>query len=135
MISIFSLIAITTIWILGLTIVTQPGMGLHSIRKWAEGKESKVFQPLILCPWCMPSIHSLAGYFFAVIIGVVELNFNIAFAYPIVVCGSSFCAGFLWTIYTKTEAHLKYLQNIEKLTFWDIKDRQELHNHKKKNHG
>ena len=129
MIWIFNLIMMTTIWVLGITIVTQPGMALYSIRKWAgrrsKGKDITIYDALVKCAWCMPSIHSLFGYGLCLATEVIHFEWKILIAYPIIVAGSSFVSGILWTIYEKIEIQRKYLRNVEQLTFFDVTDRKE----------
>ena len=99
---VFSWVTLTSIWILGLTIATQEKMLLHFIRRWAEKKESSFYEAVLLCIWCMSSLHSIIGYGFLIGIGVVdEFSWRHLVAYPIVVCGSSFLSGMLWAIYLR----------------------------------
>jgi hypothetical protein len=130
---ILSWILLTVFWVLGLTIVTQPGMLLYFIRERAEKKKSSVYDALIRCHWCMPSIHGIAGYLFALATGVINgvLLTHLA-AYPIIVCGSSFACGLLWALYKKTEIQIKNTQHIEQLNYFDLKDRKA--NHRKSIH-
>lgn len=103
MITLFSIIAITSILVLGFHIVTNEGMALFSIRIWAMKKEDegKLWaEPLCLCIWCMPSIWSLAGFVFAFGIGVLDnFTWNLLFYYPLCVAGSSLICGLIWTMY------------------------------------
>jgi len=120
----FELILITSLLVIGATIVTQVGMGLYVVREWADEKESRFYDALIGCHWCMPSLWSLAGYFFAWRLGFIEyFSWKLVWMYPLVVCGSSFLCGLSWAIYIRIEIHTKQLSNVEKLTHWDIKDR------------
>lgn len=121
MILIFKLIILTSIWCIGLFIVTQEGMLLYSFRKWAEKENEKgmrVTEALIICPWCLPSIHAMVGYFFAVIIGIVDhFEFKFVLIYPLVVMGSSIVCGSTWTLIeyfsAKTEYYKKLNNEIE----------------------
>ena len=124
MIVLITLISITSILVLGVTIVTQPGMILHSIRSWAEKKESKIYEPIILCHWCMASLWSSVGYFFALITRIISWEWSLVFYYPLVVCGSSIACGVTWGLYKKIESESNYFSNVEKLTHWDIVDRK-----------
>jgi hypothetical protein len=117
MIILFQIIVLTSIWVLGWTIVTQQGMLLYSIREWAEGQGSKILEPVILCHWCMPSLHSVFGYIFAFSLGLLPPDPAMLFIYPLVVMGSSLCCGMIWTLYqylsAKTEFYNK--MNNEKI--------------------
>lgn len=123
MTTLLSIILITGIWCLGITIVTQPDMGLGFIRVWAESKKSKWFEPLILCPWCLPSVHSMFGYFFGWILGF-NITWNIIMVYPLVVAGASVVSGTVWTICEYLFIKTKYFSHIEKLSYFDLKDRK-----------
>ena len=117
-------IAITSIWVLGITIATQEGMVFYKLREWAQKKGMKIFEPIVLCIWCMPSIHSFIGYFFCVGTGLLSIDWHQVIAYPIVVSGSSLVSGIVWTWYKKLEVHWKHLTNIERISFYDLKDRR-----------
>lgn len=123
--------AFTIIWCIGLTICTQEDMVFHKIRVWAESKEKEsgsiFYYPLILCHWCMPSIHSLFGYSFAFLSGVVEFNYKLIILYPLVIMLSSFTIGILWQLYVLIEAASSVQKNREQLTHFDIKDRKFKH--------
>lgn len=94
------LIIITSILVLGYTASSQEGMILYPIRKWAETKKSKIYEPLFLCHWCAPSIYSVLGYFFIWIIGnFSSFTWNEVAIYPLVVCGSSMVNGLVWATY------------------------------------
>lgn len=111
---IFNLISMTSIWVLGLTIATQPGMILFIFRQLADKKESSIYDAMIRCHWCMPSIHGLFGYLFAYGTGVItEFSVKQVIAYPIVVCGSSFIVGFLWVIYIRLDEWVKSRDLVE----------------------
>lgn len=131
MIQLLFIILITSIWVLGLTIITQPDMLLYSIRKWADDAKKrtghKIYEPLIQCHWCMPSIHSIFGYAFYFLITGDEFTWRICLAYPIVVMGSSIINGLVWGWHKKIENQSKYYENAEMLTHFDIRDRKQHH--------
>lgn len=127
MTQIFSIIAITTIWCLGIKIVTNEGMALYSLQKFAlyqiHERNRKIFEPLIYCPWCMPSIHSSVGYTFCYLLGIISGK-TILIGYPIVVAGASFCTGMLWLLYNYMDKLYGHYKNVEKLSYWDVADRK-----------
>jgi hypothetical protein len=136
MILIFKLIALTSIWVLGLTIITQDGMALYSIRHNLtddSGKATKtIYDPIIVCHWCMPSIHSIIGYVFALVVGIIhELDWRLIIIYPIVVMGSSLVCGLVWQIYKALEVYCKYTKHLEQMAYWELKER--IAHHKKTN--
>lgn len=125
MILIFKLIVITSIWVLGLTIVTQKGMALYNFRQWAETKKSLWFEPIILCEWCMPSIHSLIGYAIAIGLGVINhFSWSLVVAYILVVMGSSVVSGMTWALYSLIAKLIEYYSHVEKLAYFDVDDRK-----------
>lgn len=118
MILLLSLILITSIWVLGLTIATQEDMLLYGFREWGnkKQKEGKWWtEPLILCFWCMPSLHSLVGYGFAVGMGIItSFEWKLIFMYPLVAMGSSMLNGLIWGVHKMMEAKTNYYNSQEK---------------------
>jgi len=131
MISFINICLISFFWVIGLTIVTQKGMGLYSIREWAEKKGTKLMEPVILCPWCMPSIHCMFGYFFSFASGVVDFNYKLILMYPIAVMATSLFSGLTWSLYKLVEINIKVQNNKESLTYFDLKDRKERYSQKR----
>lgn len=144
MILLLKLIAITTIWVLGLKIATSENMVLEKVGQYGKAKVEegkKIFEAIIVCQWCMPSIHSLVGYGFAFGLGILPLQWNwqLLIRYPLVVMGASFCSGMLWLLYEtinrihdRNEVELKYLKHCEQLKHWEVKGRQEIYHENKK---
>lgn len=137
MTEILNIIIVTAIWVLGLTIATQEEMVFHNVRIWAEEKKSKWLEPVILCEWCMPSIHSVIGYLFCFLSGVVNYDARLFIMYPIVVMGSSFLTGMMWGLYKYLNISMAYKLNIEKLSYWEVKEKKQKHfrNNQNNNHG
>lgn len=132
---IFELILLTSILVIGWTIITQPEMGLSFIREWAEKKESKFLEATLTCHWCMSSSWSLFGYLFAALIGIIDsFSWSLIFMYPIVVCGSSFLSGLSWAIYKKIEIQTKYYENEETISYFNLKDRKAKYRKEASNH-
>lgn len=130
MINIFCIIFFTSVWVLGIKIATSPGMILEKAGEWGGQKVReghRIFEALLVCHYCMPSIHSIIGYSFAIGIGVVEFHWRLLIAYPIVVMGSSLFNGLVWGWHEKIKNETKYLENVEKLSHFDIRDRQKKH--------
>lgn len=110
------LILITSIWCLGIKIVTAKGMIFEKIGDWAEDKVvqgNKIFEPLLVCPWCLPSIHSVIGYSFAIGLGMIDkFEWKLIIMWPLVAMGASVITGLIWTIYeTISQIHL-YFKNL-----------------------
>jgi len=103
MIILIKLIILTTIWCLGFKILTSDGMLLEKVGKYGKDKvdEGKtIFDALVVCEFCLPSIHSLVGYSFAILIGVITgFSWSLIFMYPLVAIGTSISCGFIWNAY------------------------------------
>lgn len=98
---ILKLIFITSLFIWGIKISTEPGMIFDKVGEWAEEKVeagNKIFEALLVCPFCMPSIFSMFGYGFGYLLGIVT-EWKQLIAYPIVVCGASLVAGIIWMLF------------------------------------
>ena len=121
MILLLKLIAITTIWCLGIKILTADGMVLSKVGKFARKKIKEgqiIYEPLVSCEFCLPSIHSLVGYVFGVSIGVITgFSMSLVFMYPLVAMGSSIATGFIWNAY-QTMMAAKDLSEV-KIEFYD----------------
>jgi hypothetical protein len=133
--NILTVILFTSIWVIGIMIVTNKGMILEKLGEWGNKKVDqghKIFEAIIACPWCMPSIHSSVGFgFYFLFFGI---QWDLLLSYPIVAMGSSFCSGFTWTVYNFIVKVNEYYVHKEQMACWDIKDRKKLYN-KNKNYG
>lgn len=139
MMELIKLVAITSVWVIGLKIATAQDMIFEKLGKWGEAKVKdghKIFEAVIVCQWCMPSIHSLVGYGFAFLLAVLPWRFDwkLVWMYPLVVMASSFVCGMSWLIYEtinrihdRNELQARYYDNMEQLTHWDIIERRERH--------
>lgn len=119
MITYLELVFITTIWCLGMKIITSQNMIFEKIGNFAHQKveEGKlIYDPLIACEWCMPSIHSLFGYFFAVVLGIItSFSWRLVIIYPLVAIGASVGTGFIWNAYLTMNS---YKERNEVQTFY-----------------
>lgn len=98
------LIIITFIWVMGIKISTAEDMIFEKVGKWGKRKVDegyKIFEALIVCQWCLPSFHSLIGYAFAFGLNIMpfEWDWKLLIRYPLVVMGTSFLSGMVWTSY------------------------------------
>lgn len=134
MILLLKLILICHIWVMGITIITQPDMVMERWRVWADLKlkqGKRWTEPLILCHWCMSSIHSVFAYLFAILLGIItKFEWSLIWMYPLIAMGASLLNGVVWGIYKLIEAQTKYYQNSEKLKFFDVMDRKKLYHEK-----
>ena len=133
MIEILSIILITSLWVLGIKIVTHEDMALEKLGEWAteKAKSNRIFEPLLICEYCMPSIHSSIGYLvYWQVVGLSSWKYLIA--YPIVVCGASFLSGSLWSLHNLLAKKHDYYENAasfyqkaEQEKYLDLKSRTE----------
>lgn len=126
----------TVIWVLAIKISTSDDMVFERLRKWAEDVEerynTKWMDPVVLCEWCLPSVHSFFTYGLLWGAGVVhEFSWHHLAIYPLVVGGSSFCSGMLWLGYLTLNRIKEYYEHAERLAYYDKRDRQEQHHIKK----
>ena len=105
MIELFQLILITFIWVMGIKISTAEDMiferiGDYGKRKVDEGH--KIWDAIVVCEWCLPSIHSIFGTSFAMGLGVIpfEINKELFIRWPLVIMGTSLISGLTWLAYT-----------------------------------
>lgn len=128
MIEYFKIVVITSIWCIGVMIVSADGMILDGLRIKAKKRidEGKfIYEALIYCPWCLPSIHSVVGYFFCIILGVIkEFEWKLIFIYPLVAMAASLITGIIWGIHNLISSMMKYFINAEKIKYMDISDRK-----------
>lgn len=117
MILLFQLIIITSIWCLGVKIVTAEGMlleklGVYAKRQVEEG--NVIWDALIACEWCLPSIHSLLGYSFALVLGVItHFEWKLVFMYPLVAMGASLLNGLIWNYHLKSNSEKEANESIK----------------------
>lgn len=132
----FELVTVTTIWVLGIKVVTHKGMvlerlGQYGERKVDEGK--KIFEPLFVCAWCMSSIHSSIGYML-VYTTMATFQWRSLLMYPIVAMASSFASGMLWLIYETLTIRKKLYEKQEEMSYLDLKNRKFIFK-QNQNHG
>lgn len=128
MIILFWLILFSSIWNLSIEIVISEGMALYCLRKWAQRKNSKWHEPLILCVWCRPSIHVLVGYVVAFCLGIISnFEWSLLVLYPFVVGATSLISGIVWSVYKLIEIKTKYYSHLEQHAYFDLKNRKQNH--------
>ena len=115
MLIVFQLITICVIWCMGIKIATSEGMIFQKLGEWGENKVEdghKIFEALLVCPYCLPSIHTFVAIGLAFGIGIIDtLEWKLLFMYPIVVMGSSFINGYLWGMHRKQNAEHEFLES------------------------
>lgn len=126
------IIVITVIWVLGFYLASSEGMVFYGLTKYAETRKSLIWQPIVLCVWCMPSIHSLIGYLFAAGLGVItHFSWRLVFMYPIVVMASAFLGGFLWRLNELAGALIMRNKNTSEKDYLHVKDMKRKYNNQK----
>lgn len=95
-------ILFTTALVLAIKIVTHEKSALYGFKMKIEKKLPEVlYDPLISCEFCMPTLWSSAGWVFTFLfVYLSQGSFEIVYLlfYPITVAASSFFAGLLWTL-------------------------------------
>lgn len=109
---VLTIIIFTTFWCMGLVTVTGEGMALQSFKDYSENKKAKIWMAVILCHLCMPTIHSIFGYaFYFIYVHYAkghEINWNLLYMYPIIICGSSLLNAFCYeTVGVLSSLHQK----------------------------
>lgn len=109
------LILLTAIWVLGIKIATAEDMVLEKLGNYGKQKVEegyKIFEALWVCEWCMPSVHSIIGYAFAVGLDIINgFDWKLVILYPLVVMGTSVVTGFTWNYLEKSNAITEYYKN------------------------
>lgn len=98
---IIKIVFITSCLIWGVKVATQPGMVFEKLGAWAENqleRGRKIWDTLLLCPFCMPTVYSAFGYGFAYLLGIIK-SWDVLYAYPIVLCATSMVSGIIWTVF------------------------------------
>lgn len=112
MILIIKLIIVCSFLVLGVKISTEENMLFGRIGEWANkqvDKGYKIWEAIILCPFCAPSVWSLVAIGFGYLFGWVD-SWTIFYYYPVIVGGSSLCAGLVWTFYQLLSQVIKYFK-------------------------
>lgn len=103
MIILFKLIILTVIIVLALRVAMSERMLLEKLGNYFERKVEEGYKvyDLFVCPWCSGTLQSLTAHAFAFGLGIlpIEWNWQLLIRWPLVVFGSSFISGMLWTIY------------------------------------
>lgn len=122
MIVLLKLIILTVMIVLALQVAMSKKMLLEKLGEYfnwqVEERGRKIFD-LFSCPWCSGTLYSIPAHFFAFGLGIIpfQWDWQLVIRWPLVVFGSSFIAGMLWTIYLtlnqikeKNEAEAEYLK-------------------------
>lgn len=134
---ILKLIFLDVLWTMGWKIITEKNMLLEKVGDFGEKKLEqgyKVFDGLIICPWCIPNIHG--------VLFVVPLSFGLGIMpfvwdwkylmmWPFVVAGASLISGLIWSLYKHLELKHKYYEHLEQQEYFNLKNKKKEYNNKK----
>lgn len=123
---IFTSIILTSIWVLGIKIVTSDGMALEALGRKAEAmaKKNKVWDVLLYCEWCMPSLHTAVitypvMYVMGMFGGIGILKSLLLLPYCI--SGASFITGMFWFLYNIMVSKKSCYDNAQKYYYHKTK--------------
>lgn len=123
------MILLTSVWVFAIKISTYEDMVFERLGKWADAKvESgkKIYEALLTCEWCMPSVHSVFIVLpIAIFVGVIDFQYKFLALMPFVIGGASFVSGMLWNLTLVIIKNLSILDKTEQLKHFDVKDRKE----------
>lgn len=134
MIELIKTIFLTSITVLSFMVATSEGMLLKKLGKYAQEKaeEGSLMHELLVCPFCAPTLFTLPVFIAAYALGFISLSWKLLLLIPFNIFGSCIVSGFLWSAYIgflswkeKCEMETKHIENMERLSFWDVKDRKD----------
>lgn len=120
------LISLTSIWILGIKIITTDGMVLEKVGRYGQKKVDegyRIFEPLWVCQWCMPSIHTLIGFLFAWGLGFITTwQWNFLIMYLVCAFATSLICGLVWMVYMLLNSIKQYYDNAQEYYYHATKN-------------
>lgn len=128
----FSIIVLTSLWCLALQISTSEGMIFYKLREYAETKKSKIWEAIVLCPWCCASLHSIFGMLAAFGLGIINIEWQTLILWIFTIAGSSLTVGMIWQIHKYIEVKNKYYEHLEQQEYFNLKERKINHHKNKK---
>lgn len=133
MIDIFWMIFFTWALVFGVRISTNEGMVFEKIGEYAKDqlKEGrKIWEALVLCPYCLSSIWSVPaiGLYFLI---NTETNLKLLFAYPVIVGFTSLLSGMTWSFFEVLWAKKSYYEKAEEKAHLEVKTMKETYHHNK----
>ena len=111
---ILKLIFITSCLVWGVKISTEEGMVFEKVGVWATVQTErgyKIWEAIILCPFCMSSFWSLVAIGIAYLLGY-DFTWNVFIAYPVIVGGASLVSGFIWVTFQLIVSAGRYFQKL-----------------------
>lgn len=130
---------LVAIWCFGVKISTQEDMLLEKLGNWANKKAengNKIIEGFLVCEWCMPSFHSVLFVIpLCMILGVIEISIKVVFMLPFIIAFGSLLSGLFFNFVMLLNKYYSYIDKLEELSHFDIKDRKTLYYFKKQNNG
>jgi len=127
----FKLIVLTSIWCLALQISTSEGMVFYKFREYAETKRGRIWEAIVLCPWCCASFHSVFGMLGAFGLGIIEIEWQTLILWIFTIAGSSLTVGMTWQVHKYIEVKNKYYEHLEQTAYFDLKQKKQNYNKNK----
>lgn len=139
-ITIATLVLITVSFVFAVRISTSEGMVFEKIGKWAtdrldEGK--RIYEPLLLCEWCMPSVYSLVAIVFYILANYLFTGvfyYKVIILYPAIIGISSMITGLTFMLKDLIGSKTSYNEKKEEKIKLEIKNiKQDFFDRKNKN--
>lgn len=137
MIDILGMIFFTLALVFGVRISTHEGMVFEKIGEYADRqleKGQRIWEALILCVYCLPSVWSLFGIGLYFLINP-ETNLRLLFAYPVIIGFTSLLSGMTWSVFEMLWAKKSYYEKGEEKTHLEVKTMKENYYQNKNKHN
>jgi hypothetical protein len=127
--SILIIIFFTVSLAFAVKISTSEDMVFESLGNYAveqNEKGNRIWETLVLCPYCMASFYSLFGYLFYYLIFDIT-NWRIFFAAPVIIGASSLIHGLVWSVFELLWAKKAYYEKAEEKNHLEVKTMKQKH--------
>ncbi len=127
MIDILGMVFFSWAIVFGVRISTHEGMVFEKIGEYANNQLEKgyrIWEALVLCPYCLPSVWSLLGVGLYYLINP-ETSLRLLFSYPVIVGFTSLLSGMIWSIFEMLWAKKSYYEKAEEKTHLEVKTMKE----------
>lgn len=111
------MILLDVMWVMGWKVATAENMVLEKVGEWGEQqveKGYKIFDGLIVCPWCLPNLHGVLFVVpLALMLEILPHNWywwQYAALYPFFIGGACFTSGMLWDWHLLIERKKDYYE-------------------------
>ena len=127
MIDILGMVFFSWAIVFGVRISTHEGMVFEKIGEYANNQLEKgyrIWEALVLCHYCLPSVWSLLGVGLYYLINP-ETSLRLLFSYPVIVGFTSLLSGMIWSIFEMLWAKKSYYEKAEEKTHLEVKTMKE----------